>query len=593
MLNKRHVLKEQENSNQIGSYLSGEKLRGGARSCPPLFNKRPGIVTAVSKNGTVLLRRLSPFSVTQSSHRIGNRAVNPSRVIRVFQLTGFLFSVCHSSAVFSAIPYEVCSEKNQTWTDRFIAQISDPSDEETEAGYCEGGNCRPGDQKFQAIQGAYDEVFHQGKKGGAGDIPALCFYGSMLRNKKEPRVYNCSESTSEFPLSASDSDGARPCFNEDYVTATAKAFNEVTDCFDFSKKEKDRFFALLNHESSFILNAKSRTNARCFGQLTLNNIKATNTAIYFRERDAYKERRNGRIYKSAVQKCPELESKVIPPEIATVKAQTASDRKKEETTLSGMNRRASFTCGVTHDPVSCLFYSAYSMRMSELDFDENYDEEPDYMGHRDPSEREQRDFLFPVRLNEVLVVQGEITRKATGKKEAKDFVFWDSSEMHDFAKKITYKREDLKIKKVPLFDKEVLEASFLYYAHNGGRSLVRSHLTRFVEDLKKKIAKGSWCNKNKACSKYRASLMAGRSLSFADLREEFEKYAKKAELTNRAELVKFTEKIDEGMKFLHNTDEKYPDEIKRKVMDFSKSEDSAAADQFINDVKEQCPASPF
>ena len=283
----------------------------------------------------------------------------------ISRLTGFLLFVCHSPAVFSAVPYEVCSEKNQAWTDRFITKASASSDEGTEAGYCEGGNCRMEDQSFDAIEEIYEGAFHRGKR---GDIPSLCFYGSMLRNKKKgARVYNCKESTQENPFPRKKN-GARPCFNEDYVTATAKAFNEVTDCFDFSKKEKDRFFALLNHESSFLLNARSSTNARCFGQLTLNNIKDTNSFIYFRERMSDDAQIYGRIYESAVQKCPELKSKVIPPEIARAKAGEKTDRKREETAMEKMNNSASLTCGVTHDPLSCLFYSAYSWKVSKNRF---------------------------------------------------------------------------------------------------------------------------------------------------------------------------------------------------------------------------------
>ena len=557
-------------------------------------NEKQGILTAVSRNGAGLLRRFSSFSAVQASRLSGNFTINPNRVIPFFQLTGLLLFVCHFPAVFSAVPYEICSDKNQAWTDRFIAKIPVPSDEKTEAGYCKGKNCRMEDQKFNAIKEVYDETSRSGKK---EDIPSLCFYGSMLRNKKQPRVYNCKKSTSPVPDRGGNR--ARPCFNEDYVTATAKAFNEVTDCFDFSKKEKERFFALLNHESSFLLNARSSERARCFGQLTKNNILDTNSAIYFRDRMSVKAQSYGRIYKSAVQKCPMLKGKVIPPEIALVKAGSISNRRAEETSLTRMNQGASVTCGVTHDLFSCLFYSAYSMKMSELDFNESYDEIPDYMGNRrDPSSREKEDFLFPIHLNEMLVVQGEITRKATGERKTESFVFWDSSELHDFAKNIEYKRGNLKIKKVPLFDKKVLEPSFLYYAHNGGRSIVRKHLTRFLEDLKKRIANGRRCKKDRICSKYRASLMAGRPLGFSDLQTEFEEYAETAKLTDigkpgrKDELVNFVKRIDENMRFLHNSNQKFPDEIKRKIMAFSGS-DAATADQFINEVKKKCPVSPF
>ena len=194
------------------------------------------------------------------------------------------------------------------------------------------------------------------------------------------------------------------------------------------------------------------------------------------------------------------------------------------------------------------------------------------MGRRDPSRRERDDFEFPVEMNEVLVVQGEFTKKETGKKEAKPLVFWDSSELHDFAKKITYRREDLKIKKVPLFDKEVLESAFLYYAHNGGRSVVRDHLRIFVKELKQKIAAGADCNKDKVCSKYRASLIEGRSLSFSDLREEFEEYAENAKLTNQEELVDFTQSIDKNMQFLHNAVQELPRRDQKKGHGFFRNE---------------------
>ena len=307
------------------------------------------------------------------------------------------------------------------------------------------------------------------------DIPSICFHAAALIAVDEPgsRLYGCKSKNSEWPDRRYR---MRPCLNEQYADMTAKAFNKVADCFGFSLNEKRAAFALFNHESHFILNARSPKKARCYGQMIMRAIKYVNQNIYYRNHGF----KYGDVYKNAVNNCPGLKDKVIPPGIVTETA-FSNARLKEKM------RRASITCGLTQDPYACLFYSMFNVKMNLKEFNDNYNEIPDYIGSsQDVSGKTEDDFKLPIMLNEVVIVKGRVRNKKTGKIENIDRVFWDSSQISKEFQNKEYNTSQLEIRKVSLFKPDTLKNVFLHYSHNGGRSYSGYSFKGFCRRCKKK-----------------------------------------------------------------------------------------------------------
>ena len=502
----------------------------------------------------------------------------------IFAVSIVLYQNITNSASVEAIPYEVCSERRKRWTDKIITEASqfklNPPANTTEA----AANCLNGCDELDPFLSVRQEAeiiknSAVNSSGENGDIPSICFYASSLHsiNITKYRSYNCKNRNSEWP---SSKNRTRPCLSKNYIDMTAKAFNKVTDCFNFSLNEKKQSFALFNHESHFMLNARSPGKARCYGQMTIDAIITINRNIYYRNHRS----KFGNIYEEVINNCPELANKVIPPEIT-------NRTKFSDTRLQTLMRRAPITCGTTQDPYSCLFYSLFNIKMNMQYFDDSYNEIPDYMGRKELPGNMQRDFQSPIRLNEMLVVKGKVKVKHSGKIKQVKMIFWDISEVYSaFAGKLEYDVNQLEIKKVSVFNKKTLRSIFVHYAHNGGSSVIKTHLTPFIESIKKDIAKKETCSKNKKCSKYRSSLMSGQSLDVSNLQEMFKPYAIMNKMKNVKELSEFTDKIETDLLILQNNNNQlrdHLDQIKNIPMSDSKKDD------FVNQVKESCPASVY
>lgn len=483
----------------------------------------------------------------------------------------FYMSIAQAEDV---IPFESCSKKRTEWTNKiakeaFEFNLFHSSDQTEAASLCT--DCIEHMNRLRDFN-----VFNIGSS-----ILPICFYASALiaADTPRPRLYGCRDKNSEWP---DGTNRVRPCLNESYVYMTAKAFNGVANCFEFSLEEKKAIFALFNHESHFILNARSPEKARCYGQMTMDTIKYVNQNIYFRNH-GYKF---GDVYRNAIRNCPGLRDKVIPPNLVT-------ETRFNNTRLRRKMKRASITCGLTQDPYACLFYSMFNVKINLKEFNDNYNDIPNYRGSQEISGAVEEDFQLPIMLNEVLMVKGTMTNKATGKTETIDRVFWDSSQVADFLADKKYRTSNLEIKKVSVFEKKTLRNAFLHYAHNGGRSIVADHLPVFVEGIKRRVAaspaeRGDSCGDNKTCSQYRSLLKKGQSLGISDLQTEFISYARRNRLTNVGELVNFSQKVAQGLGYVHNADNEIVKHL--NMMDI---DPPANTKGFIDQVKESCPESVY
>ncbi len=453
----------------------------------------------------------------------------------------FLWTLPHLA--FSVnINYETC--KGETaWIDRVIDHANQfqphhPAEGDIEAEDC--SDCSENRYKGAHPSSSKEEVENLKDIAQTMEIPPICFYASALRGKglSKERHYSCPTRDTENPTKS----GVRPCLSKEYIDMTAKAFNKVAGCFDFLPHEKQQMFALLNHESRFILNARSHTEARCYGQMTMPLIKDINSNIYYRDRGY----QFGDIYKQAIDKCPGLKNKVVPPTII-------NQEKRSDKRLSGLQRNAPITCNMTQDPWTCLFYSMFNIKINMRYFDRNYNEVSDYMGTRELSAQMEEDFELPIKLNEMLVVKGTVKKK--GKEEEVEWVFWDTSEVYSVFNKVEeYDIKNLEVRKTKLFDEKTLRSAFLHSAHNGGGSIVRTHLKTFVEETKLTISRGSSCKKDEECSKRRASMVEGKPLNIEDLQDLFSSYVDQNSkyFINPDELKEFTDKVERDMDYIHN-----------------------------------------
>ena len=129
-----------------------------------------------------------------------------------------------------------------------------------------------------------------------------------------------------------------PCPTEEYVSQTAQAFHDVTQCLDI--KESEYFFALINQESKFHITAQSWTGASCYGQLTGIAIEDINRKM-----------------------------KIKTPYNTTLKSCEAVDRHFQKLTVERRKRKNSkyyqyvktrdTLCQLHSNPYSCLLYSAF------------------------------------------------------------------------------------------------------------------------------------------------------------------------------------------------------------------------------------------
>lgn len=548
-------------------------------------------------------------------------------------------------------PYEKCNWKNEEFTQRVVQESLDFSYSQTQAQavclHCEKQKRRK-DKSF-AMQ--LDGIMHSVTK--ASDIPELCFLAATLRgssgwfwNERNLGYYYCPSANThvrpnkmlfvdskkqlnENIAAVQDNTydpnkrwifSRRPCLNEDYIKLTTKAFNETANCFGFtSRKDKKQLFALMNHESAFLLNKKPKGNhtARCYGQVKNNVVTDTHSIIrYGHKVDKFKPYYE--MYKDVLKRCPYLENKMAQTYKCNrvkecrynrkIKAKICKNKKYNPKLMDhfkicsrqNLENVNSIKCKTSQDAYSCLFYTMFNTKKHEIDLEEKLSRtflsKKRRRQMKESKELQQiaKDFKHPVTLNELVTVRGTIIKN--GKKKQIEYVFEDMEEIFSVFSKpnIKYRLEDLKIKKIKLFDEgqtntdEKLKWAFLHLAHNGGISVVSDHFTNFMVSMRNRIANAK--RHSKTIKKYRRRILSGQSLNFKAFSRKFTEYANWVDLENKSEVTKFISAIDQDLKSMTNKRQLFG-KINRldRVEDLNKEKVS----QFVQQARNKCPRKLF
>ncbi len=355
-------------------------------------------------------------------------------------------------------------------------------------------------------------------------LPDICFYAGMLRHPRAVQFnYYCKNKDQKNPFTVRK---YPPCISRPYVQKTARAFNDLASCFGLSAKEKKEYFITLNHESAFILNAKSSTSARCYGQMTLDRASDINKYIYDIQKRSRPTSSWGDyhdIYNHASARCPDLKKKLLPPDLLE---QNFTGKKWTEK-LTRHTKNSPFTCNIIEDPYSCLFYSMFNLRISQKDVEEKYNHPVDNLGSLEIPKDIQRHFqIFDERLklNELLSVKGFTT--VGGKRTEVSWLLLPE-EVYSLFVKHKKPFKELRVQRVTLFPPEPLKHHFAHTAHNGGHTVGKSKFVGFMKQTRRALSNGTSCNRRKTCKRLRDSLLNNQLLSTRDLQALFVPYAKR------------------------------------------------------------------
>ncbi len=377
-------------------------------------------------------------------------------------------------------PYQNCNPFNENFTQRLAYDFST-----TEAKFCFDckKNKSPSNEVVQKISMVLEPAV----------IPKQCFLAMALRGNKifsDEQYVFCEDKHSK-----NIKHYKRLCVNENYINMLMNVWNYMSKCFNHDSQRQKEIFHLINQESGGILNVKSGKRARCLGQVTIKYVKDINKRIKLRNKTGEKGREIKRflnIYDEVMQRCPELEEKV----------------------LTNVN---AITCQTTHDPYVCLFYSFADIEWNRRRIHEYLNATSNHMKGRAFTDAEKQSFKLPIKLNEMLVAKVRVNGKET------NMVFWDDSDLYD---KLTDPKTSIipsSIQKVPLFrTQENIELMFNYWSHNGGLIYSYRRMTDMTKRLKQSLTKG--CNKKsweKRCF-LREQIQSGNGLRTSSVLSVFE-----------------------------------------------------------------------
>ena len=395
--------------------------------------------------------------------------------------------------------------------------------ETTEAVDCTNNNCQPSQiSKVATPKKLFTTI--RNVLGNNKVIPFECFLASALRGVSILPTKRFSLCDHKVNFNNRSPIGKRKyCIDENYIKITVKAFSDVTGCLEFTKEESEGFFNLINHESGFILNARSHTKARCFGQLTIDYVIEINRTSQLKGNALHP------IYNRAMKACPDLKTKMI-------------------------RKFSYFTCRLTHDPYSCLLYMGLGMKLAFSEISQKLDQPLSYMGPREFPSSERNMFQLPLNLGEMLALRVKIDGVE------KDLLFWDDIELYDF---IERKRDlagfkILTSKKVPLFtQKDQVARSIAYLSHNGGHTIYSSLVPVLIRGLKKKLSQD--CNKGSTKTRclWRKAVHSGKGISTAyfltDLSKKLYTYYP-GNVVRKLEVSRFLQKIADDNKAVFSKD---------------------------------------
>ena len=526
-------------------------------------------------------------------------------------------------------PYEVCSKENTDFTDRMVQESQDLSFNNIEA----KSVCLNCNRKRLSTVSKLKMAWQ--RKGGesivhtisqTNDIPPICFLTAMLHAPRwqhgAKNYYHCSSARSNNPIKlvklSSCTPGRctakpqRPCFNQKYVEMTAKAFNETANCFGFSSRySKENLFALMNHESSFVLNQRAVSNegekentARCYGQIKHPIIVDTNKYIHYGNEDPNWDKYH-KIYRDVRSRCPNIAKRAT----SFNKCQTWNKMSRQQF-IRCMTKNASKTakaCQTSQDPYSCLFYTLYNVRRNEVayqnitkaEFNRRQKELQAIqrsIKKEDISPAQKRlklsqfkqmakDFKWPIALNEILLFKGYISPRTGGKTVYKEYLFRSTKEMYQLFSNINYNPKEVAVKKSAIFNEDQLKWTFLHLAHNGGVSVINSHFLEFMKYIKKHRI-------NPKNRHHKAFFIKGNLIRTHRLAHELKGYAiySKRKVVNAKEVAKFMQNINKDLKNISN-----PFLIKNRLKNLAVKNnlDSIQVAALAKEVRERCPDKIF
>lgn len=520
----------------------------------------------------------------------------------IFSILVFILPAFSSSNT----PYEQCTWKNKEFTQEMLQNISKSSPN------TEGGapclDCLSTKQDSSIKDSSIKNM--ESANNHISIIPDICFYASMLKSKqpgfynyfychngKAPRTmafHSCQETNNKgkgIDCKLGPGSGVtrnlyrrRYCLSQDYVQTTSQSFNEVADCFDLSPADKLELFAMFNHESSFMLNAKSPTGARCYGQVTEDVLHTINRYIFYR---GYVKswRTQWGIYQDVIEKkqCSFLQNK-------TIKMPFEDKHRQKKLGSGGYDKNfrndfksnsSKFNCEVTQDPYSCFFYSIYNYKLNKYAFENVYRTIPPDSGL---SQDVKEVFQLPISFNEILHLKGKITIR--GQVKEVDWLIKDISELKGLLSKgMGYNTEDLKIKKINVFPENILEKDVTQRSYNGGISIINRHLPDFMEELKTAISSKN-CVRDDICKSHRKRIKMGKSLSSQNLNYLFKRYLKAKK--KKGEPDEYIEGIERDLCYLQNKGNQRG-QIQTKLENVNHSLSNQKIDEFISQVRVSCP----
>ena len=474
---------------------------------------------------------------------------------KAFLALGLLLTFSWAESATNDFPYEPCDWTNRTQTRKLTDNLADylVGDASGSKTLLQDDGCNTAlsqivDQDFsdQISRLASNALEYSFSRSDENYSP-LCFLASTWRGKrlwspqkKGRAYYHCSEGKTRPHTTVMDDKGKTRnmynrsfCHNRNYIQMISKAFNEVSQCFGLDPDEKRHIFALFNHESSFQLNKRSNTGARCLGQMTMTAFKDIN-------RDINNE---GRIAKEVFGRCPKLAEEVIPPEILQKNLSWKGVKK-----VTARNERA-FNCSLTHNPYACLFYSIYFLKHYENILEsimEGAGEDHFPASFQMPQDIEER-FGFPIQMGEIFQVKGTCQHPSQGELEG-SWLFQRNDKAYDFLQKCGFDRR-LNTRKVELFEGfgSKIKLDVLLTSYNGGSSILMTYFPNFIRDLKERIVKA--CTVPEQCPR-RKSIEKGRPLSSQSFLDDFGKYLLEnynAGAVRRKEVAKFSTKVSQDL----------------------------------------------
>lgn len=421
-------------------------------------------------------------------------------------------------------PYEKCSDINGEHTNKALDHVKNfdfdqyTANEDIEASpFCIA--CMKNVRDTIRRTSVFSQVNDISKyiKDSDGYIHPECFFASNLRGfkiKPKGNYFHCSDPSGEGSTASIKSMGAhknkagktyhprtRPfCFSKSYVKTVAWAFNKIANCFDLNTGHRNQMFSLFNHEGSFILNNRSNTGARCFGQMTKTAIREVHRLISLDEDSTPMKK----LYNKAIKKCPGLSG--LHPDLS------------EKRSWKRIPRNS--TCSLTHNPYKCTFYSMF-YAISNIEIAK------ETLNSKSESSRRYNEEVadklgFPIALNEILMLKA--VPKTQGKNKV-DMLMYNEVEANSV---FSYwdKRENynLEARKTPFFDEATLPKIrdlTALWSYNAGPGVVKGTLTSFIRDFKQEISKRN-C-KEPYCA-YRKKFMAGKSMTATEFQPLYKDY---------------------------------------------------------------------